>query len=174
MNNPNPAPISDLSPVDPRVQPDGPLSGEVNRGGNSRLDTSGVVEGAPYVEMPDGQKFLAVGWAMLSPFAQGYVEALLDAGTDTFGLVIINAHHKETNPVFSDIAPEALAMVLRDCERFVAHAKMDLSGLSEAGASFWRLRQADTAAWAYAFPPLRAYLNDAGKVALTSQASEGK
>lgn len=29
MNNPNPAPISDLSPVDPRVQPAGAAAGAV-------------------------------------------------------------------------------------------------------------------------------------------------
>lgn len=41
MNNPNPAPISDLSPVDPRVQPESPASGAVEVRGNSHLATPG-------------------------------------------------------------------------------------------------------------------------------------
>lgn len=98
----------------------------------------------------------------LDPFTQGYVEALLsgwiksgefgDEGSDTFG-----------SYDFSDLAPEALAAILRDCA-----AQGDNHASTESGKAFWAYRQAGKYPWA--FPPLTPYLGDDGRVYLREAA----
>lgn len=85
------------------------------------LDTSGLVEGAPYVDMGDGQQFLAVGWAMLTPFEQGYVEAMLKQwfSFSCGGCRVYNGHPHEHRPIaFRDIAPATLAAIRKDCSDY--------------------------------------------------------
>lgn len=92
------------------------------------LDTSGAVEGfAPAFEDIAAGRGESVAWHDLSPFVQGYIEALFFTnegdGTpgegDEFGL------WREVEPGlwsadfgFSDLAPEALAAILADCQAF--------------------------------------------------------
>lgn len=73
---------------------------------------------------------------------------------------------------FSDLAPETLARIMEDCERYITHAKRkehdqrffrDNAGLGEV---FWAVRQTDKAVWAYVFRPLTPYLGEDGKVYL--------
>lgn len=119
-----------------------------------QLDTSGVV---PF----EGGTLGLISWEGVGQrgglFTQGYVEALLDAAADQFGLVVINAHHKETNPAFSDLARETLARIIEDCARAQAQGHGD-------GAWFWEYRQEANEAPKAGFPPLTLYLGDDGLV----------
>jgi hypothetical protein len=137
--------------IDERVQPGCPLSGEVKRGG-STLDTSGAVA-LPHAA--HGQTFCSTLWSDLTPFQQGYVEALFASYQ--------NAVHGDANAGlrFSDLAPEALALIQKDCERVCDLAGTD-GGSPVVGAAFWRNRQGGTAS----FPPLTVTLGDDGKVHL--------
>ncbi len=119
------------------------------------LDTSGAVAAT------DGGVYY---FAELSPFAQGYVEAMFEALRDK--------HSFRTQPLvreaiakygFSDLAPETLAAILRDCEAIQADMDQD----REQGFHAWRVRQAGR--WPD-FPPLTPYLSDDGKVRLREAA----
>lgn len=162
------------------------------------LDTSGYV----YLPGPEDAERHCV-WEDLSPFAQGYVEALLrsmepepgqwfympSAGVHVgatflrFGTVngvenkawaIVHldqggkrcagpTRHELTRkltPRLSDLHPEALAMILRDCEALLAdlpHAR----NAAHDGMTAWDIRQHG----GYReFRPLVVSLDDAGKV----------
>lgn len=76
---------------------------------------------------------------------------------------------------FSDLSPEALALILEDCANFENFS----SGLGfktgeVEGRRFWigRANGQLTGAWAAAFPPLRVYLDDAGKVRLSAEEAQ--
>lgn len=130
------------------------------------LDTSGRVAGdhaglTVWYEFDD-----------LSPFAQGCVEALFasieyPAAQDT----------RYLDKGFSDLSPEALAMILRDCELFLnRHPGWVTRG---GGSLFWKGRhdQEERSSGSLFsdtlrdFPPLRVSLDDAGKVQLTALTS---
>lgn len=115
------------------------------------FDTSGEV--GPMPAGPYNER--SFRWGDLSPFAQGYVEALLlefgHTWSDDNGDLFVS---------FSDLSPEALAMILRDCEAWTK-----VYPKAASGQSFWRCRQ-EQLVKRPAFPPLRVYLNDAGKVCL--------
>lgn len=121
------------------------------------LDTAGVVNGAPHVIMPDGQKLLAVGWAALDAFTQGYIEALFftenEPGTDRSERDDPEwAHRVEEGQQkdipgdygFSDLAPEALETILADCAAFQeSYGPMWADGGAsdeQAGHDFWLTR----------------------------------
>ena len=92
----------------------------------------------------------------LSPFAQGYVEAMLQPTEALY----ISLTDRFAN--FSDLAPETLARVMADCE---LRQKYDAAGVGyqrDDGAHFWAERQADNLA--KYFPPLTVALCDDGKV----------
>lgn len=136
-----------------------------------QLDTSGEVGpmpgaryGSPGCVIDAAPSFIR--WSDLSPFAQGYVEALFDQPIELeFGGQIHANWHKLG---FSDLSPEALAMILRDCERFT-----ELFGewpLREHGEGFWIGRQKDKHP---DFPPLTPTLSEDGKVNLVVQAQVG-
>ncbi len=148
----------------------------------AQFDTSGAVWVDP-AECP-GIGWL---WSDLSPFAQGYVEALFaSAWADEDELIadLIGAfdgpagmfdERGERGPQFTDLSPEALAMILADCASMEAIAtgfgvkKIDAA----KGRNFWNGRQAFggyrlTSVTSVAFPPLRVFLNDTGKVCLSA------
>ena len=122
-------------------------------------------------------------WDDLSPFAQGYITALLclrRKGCDCCeGRGEIGGHTGQTPesfvwvtepcpacvPGFSDLAPEALALILSDCEA----AKARLMCNAGDGGWFWSNRQAGRFD---PFPPLRVYLDDAGKVRLSTEEAQ--
>lgn len=91
--------------------------------------------------------------AAFTPFAAGYMDAI----------------RAELPPeaALAPFAPEALAMILADCERADGLVS-DENGLSEAGISFWDARQ-----WGYlcnlGLRPLTVSLGDDGKVRLAGQ-----
>jgi hypothetical protein len=150
-------------------QADQPLSGEVQRGGSFTLDTSGFVEGRP-----QGIRTKRVYWTDLTPFQQGYVEALFASavGSPDFWA----NDHKAGYPDhvgFSDLSPEALALILRDCAQYEdgARAVGLWSNTADIGGHFWRVRQSGAFP---EFPPLTVTLSDAGKVCVSPTPNERK
>lgn len=109
-----------------------------------------------------------VRWSDLTPFEQGYAEALF-AEVFTFA-----THHEPGRPVgFSDLSPEALALIRRDCAAAVAEKagwtplyRKTLAG----GATFWADRNKYPGGWrtgsGTVWMPLTPYLADDGKVHL--------
>lgn len=141
-----------------------------------KLDTSGRVAGA----LSDG---LAVWYEFddLTPFAQGYVEAMFASlSAQLREQSDLAARHAKQTPVgdirgfcedsvwsrrfaeqaaglaFSDLAPETLAAILEDCERFRGRTA---SKCSKVGALFWKNRSAG-------------YLSDDGWTPLTPTLGE--
>lgn len=128
------------------------------------LDTSGSVD---HVVAPGcTETGLALEWADLSPFVQGYVEALL---ADWRAALERGRRHPlplGMVPRFADLAPEALALILRDCEAWshqYTHPAFD-PGPRVRGQHFWRDR--NRAPFFRDFPPLTPYLGDDGRVRL--------
>lgn len=149
-----------------------------------QLDTTGhVLLPHPTPEDPAGNWASdSVQWSDLSPFAQGYIEAL---AADNFARIAAmpsdndqTGHCKwcgrdnrgeETGPCsddcprqeirFSNLAPETLAQIIADCE-FLRRAQWgDKSAL--IGGWIWQERQMDHL---NRFPPLTVQLGDDGKV----------
>lgn len=134
------------------------------------LDTSGHVLGVHKPWAGGGVKRDGCWtWPELTPLAQGYIAAMLEAErgegspddpATCSGLWVEVEPGLWSNDLgFSDLAPEALASILADCERFRALPLGD--DTSEHGRRFWELRQAGANS---NFPPVRVYLDDAGKV----------
>jgi hypothetical protein len=143
------------------------------------LDTSGVVEGP--IGTPDGQRYNAIGWAFLTPFQQGYVEALFAGGVSDEWFDHDEGRRKAITIypagfTFSDLAPETLAAILRDCERAAETYPDPAAMTAEAGRAFWAERQTRPHKAFIAnrrggyhvtnFPPLTPYLGDDGRVYL--------
>lgn len=126
-----------------------------------QLDASGPVA----LPRPHSEGSTQTYWSDLSPFAQGYVEALLESFRPD--------PYKGWAPTFpkrfgfSDLAPETLARIIADCEAFLAFGrKLNQKEASPVptfnwGATFWDYRQRDR--WRE-FPPLTVQLGDDGKV----------
>ena len=100
------------------------------------LDTAGEVHG----EGAGGIPGYCI-WADLDTFAQGYIEAMFftDSGDEEGQLGDLG---------FSDLAPDTLAAIIRDCAAFQetrawADALENYSGADEttAGRDFWYTRQ---------------------------------
>lgn len=132
------------------------------------LDTSGVVLPFHRYDLQWNAEPVGYRWPDLSPFAQGYVEALLRDAWDQ-GVVILDRwgdgedDTDQNRPGFSDLSPEALALILRDCEAMretpigadpflrdaprsdipLAHWLAQRGTLREAGAAFWAYRNGD-------------------------------
>lgn len=115
-----------------------------------QLDTRGAVDGV----LTSYGDPLSIMWGELTPFAQGYVEALLaDA------LLLFNV---ATPPKFTSLAPEALARIIADCEEGrKIFAKIGPSTQSGKGRQFWSDRQDEMIR---RFPPRTVQLGDDGKV----------
>jgi hypothetical protein len=64
---------------------------------------------------------------------------------------------------FSDLAPETLAAILKDCEALSVTIEGEFEPDSEDGDHAWKVRQSGL--WG-AYPPLTPYLGDDGKVYL--------
>lgn len=132
-----------------------------------QLDTTGHVvnigEGTNAARQP------ILFWSDLSPFTQGYVEALFsDVGgtpAEGFGRCCLSA----LGCAFSDFAPETLARIIADCERA---SKRLASHCATGGASFWRMRQrGDFVGGLFVWPPLTVQLGDDGKVRFAETAT---
>jgi hypothetical protein len=134
------------------------------------LDTPGFVLQPSEHYVDEGP--CAVRWSDLTPFCQGYVEALFAAlRTGDIGHW---PDHLAAKIGFKYLAPETLARIIDDCGamRATGQALPD----HYVGEMFWRRRQAGD--WKVAqraagglgpvpaFPPLTPYLGDDGKVYL--------
>lgn len=113
-----------------------------------QLDTSGTVDAddGEYIAL-DGQLYVGVGWGILLPFMQGYIEAALRSiGVDRYDA----------------LAPETLSRIIADCER-LATGWPQRGKAASSGRKFWADRQGGV----YVrnnFPPLTVTLGDDGKV----------
>lgn len=130
------------------------------------LDTSGAV-----CDMhPLG--FLADKWTWpdLSLFQQGYVEAAFASACDPVAVLVAEDDFSRSwDPAidaslprdvgFSDLHPETLAAMMKDCK--LSQAMAGGPGNHEAGEYFWHERQQGLE---LRFPPLTLYPDDEGKV----------
>ena len=135
------------------------------------LNTSGRVAGdidglAVWYEFED-----------LDPFTQGYVEALFASACADLHTGHLAGHDRIRFPAghpraFSDLSPEALAMILRDCADNTREF-IQPRGFSEVsrnnGRHLWSLRQAGF--WPERWPKVTVTLGEDGKVTLTAKAS---
>lgn len=141
---------------------------------NFKLDKSGSVRGRN-----DGSLMRAAGkrfedsqvrWDDLSPFVQGYVEALFahcydrqSAQRGGYNCVADEADYGPGAPLgFADLAPETLARIIEDC-RIASELPCYRQTPSQtyAGRVFWLERQSG---FPPNFPPITVYLGDDGKV----------
>ena len=125
-----------------------------------QLDTSGAVS----MGSEHGPQFAGVNmvWSDLSPFTQGYVEALFLSG----GSGIWRAYG------FSILAPEALARIIADETTYLDLPGLHMEGCKLGGQKAWIQRQAGWPVAPFgmvdeyrsALPPLTVQLGDDGKV----------
>jgi hypothetical protein len=121
------------------------------------LDASGEIN----VSVDDATHLDHAGsyvWSDLTPFAQGYVEAMFIWGRENIDL---EASRWRDNIGFSDLAPETLARIIADTDMTRGQYP---ERLSWQGAQWFMHRQANGCGWA---PPLTVTLGDDGKVRLS-------
>jgi len=100
-----------------------------------QLDTSGAVLIPTGIDAPGQTTHTVHAWRSLDAFTQGYVEALLRS----MGLQYFGSGESDDTPRFvgfSDLAPETLATIIRDCAEYTA-APDDRT----LGSWFWHNRQ---------------------------------
>lgn len=140
------------------------------------FDTSGHVLSG-FCAAGDPDTLYAYKWPDLDAFTQGYVEALFASVEDRNedGEPQLQTAPQPGPPPyeawlvvvgFSDLAPETLAAILKDCAAFQAE-RPGLSDTTTNGAMLWEARQVGR--WS-AFPPLTPHLGDDGKVYLRERA----
>lgn len=124
---------------------------------NFTLDTSGAVDLAPPGPLlrPGCIQTL---WPDLSPFEQGYVEAMFAIPRDGWKWQA----GKLVSPGFADLAPETLAAIRKDCALYIREYAR--SGAVASGTDLWRVRQEGRLG--PAFRPLTVTLGDDGRVYL--------
>lgn len=133
-----------------------------------QLDTSGVVRA--HEHWAEGDE--VVRWTDLTPFAQGYVEAMFAGLFDTAASLgewvahIALSEGVQREPRFSDLAPATLARIVEDCERWSASSSRQDPD-ARSGRDFWAIRQRPNP---YGFPPLTLHLADDGLIYLRAAA----
>lgn len=120
------------------------------------LDTSGFVTLPALRRAPN---FVSrIRWSDLSPFEQGYTTGVF-ASAEEAGISIRRGAPSAWMPetqigvAFSDLAPETLARIMKECGKVTG-----LAATREAGRYFWQLR--NTPPGLRAFPPVAPYLGD--------------
>lgn len=138
--------------------------------GAVKFDTSGAVL-VPHRTPEDAAGRWAsdpVQWSDLSPFTQGYIEALFAENYPALHeaawqrLILPPAH---VRVAFSDLAPETLARIIADC----GLACREGDGRME-GIDYWNRRQAGE--YLTTRPPLTVQLGDDGKVRFADATGE--
>lgn len=135
------------------------------------IDTSGYVPMGAEHSRAAGRDLAGINWRWsdFSLFEQGYVEALLTdldrARMASYRAAAWGSKGRSVpiRPAFSWLSPEALAMILVDCE---CAQHPDWTYSAHDGWHLWSDRQAGK--WA-TLPPLRVSLSDDGKVHLSAQ-----
>lgn len=125
------------------------------------LDTSGAVWVDP-IDAP-GIGWL---WSDLTPFQQGYVEAMKRARRIARPEYLSN---RRLDWRFSDLSPEALALILRDCAERLTQICWPDENTSQDGRDFWESRQRGFLI--PGFRPLTVSLDDDGKAHLSGEAA---
>lgn len=121
-----------------------------------QFDTSGAV----WVGLTERQNFTPMNWPDLSPFVQGYGQAMAQALYERLVAEGMDPAAAQEAVAFRNWAPKTLARIMEDCGRFLAlHEK------APDGGRFWRARQKGLFAHE-AFPPQTPYVGDDGKVYL--------
>jgi len=132
-----------------------------------QLDTSGYVE-PPYSGPTCAP---AIYWSDLTPFAQGYVEALFSSAEHPGYLDVepgsCDAGHMQVG--FRHLDPETLARVIADCEAATVNGGGSQNSSTIGGALFWSRRQGG-ADRKDGFPPLTVQLGSDGKVRFEDEA----
>jgi hypothetical protein len=137
------------------------------------LDTSGAIR----TTSPPNNIHHAF-WSDFDPFTQGYVEALfasLIAELRESGdcLPNLNGAGISFGVGFSDLSPEALALILRDCAAIKEALGCELD--ARDGREIWNDRAKRFPGGSLAlymrnrFPPLRVFLSDEGRICLEPQ-----
>lgn len=148
------------------------------------LDTSGTVHAVPGGPAKQGTHHpVDLDWCDLSPFAQGYVEAMARTNYEAVALSPSdndgdgqckhcgrNNAGAEDGPCsdtcprqnihFSDLAPETLSRIIADCDAMERHLRRER--MTTTGGRAWELRQSGF--WPKTWPPLTVQLGDDGKV----------
>jgi hypothetical protein len=112
-----------------------------------------------------------VTWEDLDPFTQGYVEAMFQTDLHPPSSAVWGRkHYLWLYATYRDLAPETLAMVLRDCEAKVqamvnCGASRTHEDTRDNGQRFWSARQRGNFD-GHGFPPFTPYVADDGKVRL--------
>lgn len=136
---------------------------------NGTLDTSGKVGPMGFSQAVGPRPFRE--WSDLSPFEQGYIEALLRDVRDLWRLTEMpdDGTAARVGPywiAFRDLAPETLARIIADCEAMRSSLQIDLG--TAGGRHAWEARQDGWKNWGTAprkeWPPLTVQLGDDGKV----------
>ncbi len=127
-----------------------------------QLDTSGIVRlDAPHTRS-DGKWAQNIDWSDLPAFTQGYVEALL-RGAENAGLCVSRYAGMTAlrRAKFTDLAPETLARIMADCERWQDGKDKSERTPKQRGAAMWA---------ACSNAGLTPYLGDDGRVYLKDAA----
>lgn len=133
-----------------------------------QLDTSGVVD-APAGQLFDGSRVGCI-WSDLTPFCQGYVEAMFaDMDPD----MRLSREPQEFYWVlgFRDLAPATVERIIGDCERYCAESAVPIEDSRKCGAIYWSERQdGHVSNIPTPHPPLTPYLGDDGLIYLREAA----
>lgn len=129
------------------------------------LDTSGAVVVPDALMGEPRERASRWRWPDLSPFAQGYVTALFESA----GVALLKPGRAGIFAGFSDLAPEALAAILVDCERMGAGAAGDALE-RDYGRVAWISRR--DGHYAPEYLPQTPTLGDDGKVRLETGLSK--
>lgn len=113
-------------------------------------------------------------WRDLDPFTQGYIEALFASIERTTANLVWDADDHARFARYSDLAPETLAAILKDCEAYQVAGPLP----RQWGEHFWKSRQncfeasqrPTRVAMHAKYPPLTPYLGDDGRVYLREAA----
>lgn len=102
-----------------------------------QLDTSGTIYVPGALGHPAPGMETAYTWRILDDFTQGYIEAMFFTATGTAE----DGDLREAT--FANLAPETLASIIADCDKFRDDAKIVVcvgNRDAEAGRDFWYTR----------------------------------
>jgi hypothetical protein len=123
------------------------------------LDTSGEVQ------FRDSHgELMSYRWIELTPFVQGYIEALFAEISEWATHTYDEAAGAQVPLGFRHLAPEALAAILTDCEAMLS--SLHISESRDSGRNAWDARQTGWKTWGTTprkrFPPLTPTLGEDG------------